>query len=154
MAVQEAARLIGLLARPAEKCRPVIVLSPTRKLMTRWPYGSRGARAPDGLPGARVCVLWPSSLAAPPLGWGTGGGGMADALCTAWVGPTELLSRLGEAAFDGLRRAHFAALREAIARTGGAEVKTTGDGLLATFPSAADAVSCAVAMQQAVDVHS
>jgi class 3 adenylate cyclase len=79
---------------------------------------------------------------------------MAAVLFTDLVGSTELLSRLGEAAYDGLRRAHFAALREAIGRSGGAEVKTTGDGLLATFPSAADAVACAVGMQQAVDVHS
>ena len=79
---------------------------------------------------------------------------MAAVLFTDLVGSTELLSRLGEAAYDGLRRAHFAALREAIARSGGVEVKTTGDGLLATFSAAADAVACAVAMQQAVDVHS
>jgi class 3 adenylate cyclase len=79
---------------------------------------------------------------------------MAAVLFTDLVGSTELLSRLGEAAYDDLRRAHFAALREAIERSGGAEVKTTGDGLLATFPSAADAVACAVGMQQAVDVHS
>jgi len=79
---------------------------------------------------------------------------MAAVLFTDLVGSTELLSRLGEAAYDGLRRAHFAALREAIARSHGAEVKSTGDGLLATFPSAADSVACAVGMQQAVDVHS
>src|SRR4029077_16068757 len=82
-----------------------------------------------------------------------GRGRMAAVLFTDLVGSTELLSRLGEAAFDGLRRAHFAALRDAIGRSGGAEVKTTGDGLLATFPSAADALGCAVSMQQAVDVH-
>ena len=78
---------------------------------------------------------------------------MAAVLFTDLVGSTELLSRLGEAAFDGLRRAHFAALREAIGRSGGAEVKGTGDGVLATFSSAADAVGCAVGMQQAVEVH-
>jgi class 3 adenylate cyclase/tetratricopeptide (TPR) repeat protein len=78
---------------------------------------------------------------------------MAAVLFTDLVGSTELLSRLGEAAFDGVRRAHFAALRDHIGLRGGAEVKTTGDGLLATFPSAADAVGCAVAMQQAVEVH-
>ena len=83
-----------------------------------------------------------------------GRGRMAAVLFTDLVGSTELLSRLGEAGYDGLRRSHFAELREAIKRSGGAEVKTTGDGLLATFPSAADAVACAVGMQQAVDVHS
>jgi class 3 adenylate cyclase/tetratricopeptide (TPR) repeat protein len=77
----------------------------------------------------------------------------ATVLFTDLVSSTELLSRLGEAAFDGLRRAHFAALREAITTARGTEVKTTGDGLLATFPSAADAIGCAVRMQQAVEVH-
>ncbi|HKN90605.1 MAG TPA: AAA family ATPase, partial [Acidimicrobiia bacterium] len=47
-------------------------------------------------------------------------------------------------------RTHFAALRRAIQRTRGEEVKTLGDGVLAIFGSAADAVACAVAMQQAV----
>jgi len=66
-------------------------------------------------------------------------------------GSTELLSQLGEAAFDKVRRAHFEALRRAIERTGGEEVTTLGDGVPATFGSAADAVACAVSMQQAVD---
>jgi class 3 adenylate cyclase len=66
-------------------------------------------------------------------------------------GSTELLSQLGEAAFDTVRRAHFEALRRAIERTGGEEVTTLGDGVPATFGSAADAVACAVSMQQAVD---
>src|SRR5205823_243779 len=60
------------------------------------------------------------------------------------------MTRLGQSAFDDVRRAHFAALRKTIRRTGGEEVKTLGDGVLAIFRSAADAVACAVAMQQAV----
>jgi predicted ATPase/class 3 adenylate cyclase len=77
----------------------------------------------------------------------------ATVLFTDLVGSTELLSRLGEQAFDGLRRAHFAALREAIAKAGGTDVKGLGDGVLATFSSAAQAIGCGVAMQQAVDLH-
>ena len=77
----------------------------------------------------------------------------ATVLFTDLVGSTELLFRLGEHAFDGLRRAHFAAMRDAISGAGGIVVKGTGDGVLATFLSAAEALSCAVAMQQAVDVH-
>jgi len=45
---------------------------------------------------------------------------MATVLFTDLVGSTELLSRLGEAAFDGLRRAHFDTLRDATRRSGGA----------------------------------
>jgi class 3 adenylate cyclase len=75
----------------------------------------------------------------------------ATVLFSDLVGSTRLLSQLGEAAFDQVRRAHFEALRQAIERTGGKQVKTLGDGVLAVFGSAADAVACAVAMQQAVD---
>lgn len=42
-------------------------------------------------------------------------------------------------------------LRQAVERTGGRQVKTLGDGVLAVFGAAADAVACAVAMPQAVD---
>jgi adenylate cyclase len=77
--------------------------------------------------------------------------GTATVLFSDLEGSTELLSQLGEAAFDTVRRAHFEALRRAIERTGGEEVTTLGDGVPATFGSAADAVACAVPMQQAVD---
>ena len=81
------------------------------------------------------------------------GDGMAAVLFTDLANSTELLSRLGEASFDGLRRAHFAALRKPLEGAGGTEVKTLGDGILATFSSAAHAISAAVAMQQAVERH-
>jgi tetratricopeptide (TPR) repeat protein len=64
------------------------------------------------------------------------------------------MTRLGQSTFDDVRRAHFALLRKAIQRTGGEEVKTLGDGVLAIFGSAADAAECAVAMQQAVQRQS
>jgi ubiquinone/menaquinone biosynthesis C-methylase UbiE len=64
------------------------------------------------------------------------------------VGSTERLTRLGERGWDDVRRKHFSALREALAEYQGAEVKNTGDGLMAVFGSAINAVDCAVAMQQ------
>jgi class 3 adenylate cyclase/tetratricopeptide (TPR) repeat protein len=75
----------------------------------------------------------------------------ATVLFTDLVGSTELLARLGDAAFDELRRSHFATLRQTVARADGEEVKTLGDGVLAVFSSSASALACAVAMQQAVD---
>ena len=77
--------------------------------------------------------------------------GTATVLFTDLVGSTELLSRIGEEAFDHLRRSHFTQLRGAIQRAGGEVVKTMGDGLLVVFTSAVDAVGCAVSMQQTVD---
>lgn len=64
------------------------------------------------------------------------------------VGSTSLLMRLGERQWDEVRQRHFAVLRDALAAHAGAEVKNTGDGLMAVFTSAIAAVDCAVAMQQ------
>ncbi len=72
-------------------------------------------------------------------------------LFTDMVGSTELLSRLGDERFDGVRRAHIGALRDALAAHDGSEVKSTGDGLMAVFASASDAASAAVTMQQVVE---
>jgi class 3 adenylate cyclase len=81
----------------------------------------------------------------------TGGttSGTATVLFTDLVGSTELMARLGDVAFDALRGEHFAGLREALAAHGGEEVKNTGDGVMATFSSAVQALGAAVATQQA-----
>ena len=71
-------------------------------------------------------------------------------LFTDIVGSTDLLSRLGDATWDATRRAHFTALREVLAEHAGTEVKNTGDGLMASFSSAVDAVECSIAMQARV----
>ena len=70
---------------------------------------------------------------------------------TDLVGSTELASRLGHDAYERLRRSHFEGLRSAVANHNGSEIKTTGDGLMLRFTSTADAVACAIAMQQSVD---
>lgn len=73
--------------------------------------------------------------------------GTVSVLFTDIVGSTELLGRLGEREYDEVRRRHFTALRTALGEHDGTEVKNTGDGLMAVFTSAVDAVECAVAMQ-------
>lgn len=70
---------------------------------------------------------------------------------TDLVGSTEMASRLGHDAYEALRREHFAALRSVVGKHGGSEVKTTGDGLMVRFDSAASALACAVALQQAAE---
>ena len=72
-------------------------------------------------------------------------------LFTDLVGSTELASALTLEAGGELRRGHFSTLRQAIAVSGGTEVKSLGDGLMVVFPVASAALACAVAMQQAVD---
>jgi class 3 adenylate cyclase len=71
-------------------------------------------------------------------------------LFTDLVGSTELLSRVGEAQADELRREHFGLLRKGIEQTGGREVKNLGDGLMVVFDGVASALDAAVAMQQAI----
>jgi class 3 adenylate cyclase/tetratricopeptide (TPR) repeat protein len=71
-------------------------------------------------------------------------------LFTDLVGSTELSSSLSPSAADELRRVHFATLRDAVADAGGTEVKNLGDGLMVVFQATAPALSCAVAMQQAI----
>jgi class 3 adenylate cyclase/tetratricopeptide (TPR) repeat protein len=72
-------------------------------------------------------------------------------LFTDLVDSTEMASALSPEAADELRRAHFSVLRQAVAASGGTEVKNLGDGLMVVFPAASAALSCAVAMQQAVE---
>ena len=69
-------------------------------------------------------------------------------LFTDLVGSTELTARLGDAAVDE-QLVHLGLLRDVVATTAGEEVKSVGDGLMVAFGSATEAVSCAVAMQQA-----
>ena len=74
-------------------------------------------------------------------------------LVTDLVGSTELRSRLGEDAAEELRRTHDRLLAQAVQGGTGEVVKGLGDGVLARFAGAADAVAAAVAIQQALDTH-
>jgi class 3 adenylate cyclase len=78
-------------------------------------------------------------------------GGLVTILFTDLVGSTELASDMGDVAADDLRRQHFADLREAIAATGGTEVKTIGDAVMVSYKGATDALAGGVAMQRAVE---
>ncbi len=70
-------------------------------------------------------------------------------LFTDLVGSTELLSRAGDDDAQRIFRAHHDLLAETAAAHGGEEVKWLGDGLMVVFASVADALSAAIAMQQA-----
>ena len=79
--------------------------------------------------------------------------GTVTVLFTDLVGSTPLRAKLGDDELERLRRGHFRLLREALGAHRGQEVKTLGDGVMAVFASALDALDCAVAMQQAVHDH-
>ena len=79
--------------------------------------------------------------------------GTVTVMFTDLVGSTEIRSRVGEDAAEVLRAVHDELLTEAIGSNGGQVVKHLGDGLMATFTSAAGAVAAAVVMQQELDLH-
>jgi class 3 adenylate cyclase len=79
--------------------------------------------------------------------------GLITILFTDLVGSTDHASEVGDPAADELRRDHFASLREAVAATGGTEVKSIGDALMVSYPGAADALAGAATMQRAVERH-
>src|ERR671914_554398 len=72
-----------------------------------------------------------------------GGGVLATLLFTDLVDSTAAAARLGDLRWRELLSSHFAAARSALDRFGGREVKTTGDGLLATFDGPARALHAA-----------
>lgn len=79
--------------------------------------------------------------------------GVVTLLFTDLVGSTELLGALGDDEAERLRRVHFGLLRDVAVAHSGEEVKNLGDGLMVAFPSAVNAVGCAIGIQQAVHRH-
>jgi class 3 adenylate cyclase len=68
---------------------------------------------------------------------------LATVLFTDVVGSTDRAAALGDRAWGGLLERHNTILRDAIARFGGREVSTAGDGFLATFDSPRRAIESA-----------
>ncbi|HEX2086471.1 MAG TPA: adenylate/guanylate cyclase domain-containing protein [Solirubrobacteraceae bacterium] len=74
---------------------------------------------------------------------------LATVMFTDIVGSTERASQLGDARWRELLAAHHAAVRRELGRFRGREVKTLGDGLLATFDGPARAIRCGRAIADA-----
>ena len=70
-------------------------------------------------------------------------------LFTDLVGHTEMMSRLGDERGRDVLREHERITREVLKANGGTEVKTMGDGFMASFGSVTKAVECAIALQRA-----
>ncbi|MCH8815240.1 MAG: adenylate/guanylate cyclase domain-containing protein [Chloroflexi bacterium] len=70
-------------------------------------------------------------------------------LFTDIVSSTALTQRLGDEKARDVLREHERIVREQLAAHAGAEVKTMGDGFMASFGSASGALECAIAMQKA-----
>jgi class 3 adenylate cyclase len=86
---------------------------------------------------------------AEPLDWGT----FRTVLFTDVEGSTALTQRLGDAKAREVLREHERIVREALRSHGGSELKTMGDGFMASFSSAVRALESAIAMQRSFAAH-
>jgi class 3 adenylate cyclase len=66
------------------------------------------------------------------------------------VGSTEMILQLGDRRAVEVVRAHDSLVRRCLSQFNGREVKQTGDGIMASFDEAPNAVGCAKAIQIAV----
>ncbi len=75
---------------------------------------------------------------------------LATVLFTDIVGSTERAAELGDGRWRAVLDNHHAAVRRELTRFRGREVKTLGDGFLATFDGPARAIRCACAIRDGV----
>ncbi len=151
------------------------VRSPTLVLHRRdslWPVQFARSLA-SGIPDARLVLLEGTSVA-PYVGdmeavlaaideflgegeeaatVGPAAGTVHTILFTDVEGSTAITQRLGDAKARGVLREHERIVREALKSHGGSELKTTGDGFMASFSSATKALESAIAMQRAFAAH-
>src|SRR5438093_7467995 len=76
--------------------------------------------------------------------------GVVTVLFTDIVGSAALKTSQGDAAAQEIVRGHFDLLRQELESHGGREIKTLGDGLMATFVSPRSALASAIGMQRAL----
>lgn len=79
--------------------------------------------------------------------------GIRTILFTDIVGSTSMTQRLGDDASIALLKVHDDIVRSALDSCGGREVKHTGDGVMASFMSAAAAVRCAIKIHETLAEH-
>ncbi|CAA7622738.1 conserved hypothetical protein [Candidatus Terasakiella magnetica] len=72
---------------------------------------------------------------------------------TDMVGSTDLTQARGDAAAQEIVRKHNAIVRTVLSQFAGKEIKHTGDGIMASFASAANAVEATVQIQRQVLSH-
>jgi class 3 adenylate cyclase len=123
------------------------------------PLAGRGmvAVGPDGEANMRIVVAFldedletralPVAAEAPTTT--PAGSAFRTILFTDLVGHTEMMSRLGDDRGRDVLREHERITREVLKANGGTEVKTMGDGFMASFGSVTKAVECAIALQRA-----
>ena len=141
--------LTGDLVVPIERGREIASLIPGAEFVPLEGENHRPATAEDGarIMGAVLPFLQAHMLDAEPAD-GPAPGGFQTILFTDLESSTALTQRVGDEAAQEVLRGHNSAVRGALEANGGREVKHTGDGIMAAFPSAVAAVTAALQMQR------
>jgi class 3 adenylate cyclase len=79
--------------------------------------------------------------------------GLVTILFTDIESSSALRQRLGDTKAQELVHVHNTIVRDALKGHGGGEIKHTGDGIMASFPTASGGLECAVAIQRGVAAH-
>jgi class 3 adenylate cyclase/pimeloyl-ACP methyl ester carboxylesterase len=108
------------------------------------------ATTEDFLGSAKVLARPPAPY---PLPKRQPAGAVRALLYTDVEGHSEMMQRLGDARGRELLRAHESLTRESLRKFHGEEVKTLGDGFLASFSSAQAALECAAELQRAFEAQ-
>ncbi|MBA2439123.1 MAG: adenylate/guanylate cyclase domain-containing protein [Thermoleophilaceae bacterium] len=139
-------RAASLLDQALEESRAVGMRRLTEQLieLKLQDQGLAGAGVGASIDAVAVSV----ELERPDLRSHAGTDGTLAILFSDIEGSTELTERLGDRAWMEVLRSHNATFRRHIARHGGLEVKSWGDGFMVAFRSARQALKCARAIQQ------
>lgn len=89
----------------------------------------------------------------PPGARSTGEGATRTILYTDLEAHSTMIQRLGDERGREVLREHERLIRASLREFGGEEVKTFGDGFLASFVSTQQALRCAIALQRAFDAR-
>jgi class 3 adenylate cyclase len=96
---------------------------------------------------ATLSLAWRSRQQRPRPPAARGERMLATVLFTDIVGSTERASQVGDRQWSRLLDAHDRVVRELVERSGGRLVKSTGDGILATFDGPGAAIRCAIGLR-------
>jgi adenylate cyclase len=82
-----------------------------------------------------------------------GTAGLLTVMFTDIAGSTAMTQELGDAGAQKAVRVHNRIVRQSLTAFGGKEIKHTGDGIMASFSSATNAVESCIEMQRQVEQH-
>lgn len=136
---------IRVYERLSRRLRDELRIAPSRATRELAEALRESEETPSVAGGERVSAA-PATITAPAAA-------VVTLLFTDLVGSTQILQEVGDDEAERLRRLHFGLLRDVASTFSGLEVKNLGDGLMVAFPSAVNAVACAIGIQQAVHRH-